>query len=110
VNGQYDFLHVTPPQKASATLAPLADSSGFVDIDKHTLQHVRHSNVFALGDCSNLPTSKTAAAVAGECNVLYQNLISQLNNQPLTFKVGSFFSLSTDKHTRLTFVNLSQSQ
>lgn len=87
---QYDFLHVTPPQKPSPILAPLANEAGFVDVDKYTLQHVRYPNVFSLGDCSSLPTSKTAAAVAAEGNVLYQNLISQINHKPLTFKVGHF--------------------
>lgn len=41
----------------------LTDASGFVDVNKETLQHVTYKNVFALGDCSSVPTSKTAAAV-----------------------------------------------
>ena len=41
----------------------LTDAAGFVDVDGKTLQHVRYNNVFSLGDCSNVPTSKTAAAV-----------------------------------------------
>jgi len=39
----------------------LADSNGFVDIDKGTLQHVKYPNIFGIGDCTNAPTSKTAA-------------------------------------------------
>ena len=41
----------------------LADAAGFVDVHKETCQHKKYPNVFALGDCSNIPTSKTAAAV-----------------------------------------------
>ena len=61
------MLHVSPPMSAPDCLrtnAPgLTDASGFVEVSKETLQHVRYPNVFALGDCSSVPTSKTAAAV-----------------------------------------------
>lgn len=33
------------------------------DVDKETLQHKKYPNIFGIGDCTNLPTSKTAAAV-----------------------------------------------
>jgi len=32
-------------------------------VNKDTCQHVRYPNVFSLGDCSSLPTSKTIAAI-----------------------------------------------
>lgn len=85
---QYDFLHVTPPQKPADNLKPLADQSGFVDVDKFTLQHKKYSNVFALGDCSNLPTSRTAAAVAGQCNIVYNNLSNVINKKDPNLKVS----------------------
>lgn len=43
--------------------SPVADAVGWVDVDKETLQHKKYPNVFGIGDCTNLPTSKTAAAV-----------------------------------------------
>lgn len=43
----------------------LNDSAGYVDVDKHTLQHKKYNNIWSLGDCSSLPTSKTAAAIYG---------------------------------------------
>jgi NADPH-dependent 2,4-dienoyl-CoA reductase/sulfur reductase-like enzyme len=59
------MLHVTPPMSAPDVLkrSPVADSAGWVDVDKETLQHKKYPNVFGIGDCTNLPTSKTAAAV-----------------------------------------------
>ena len=63
----YEILHVTPPMSTPECLrlnAPgLIDASGFVEVNAQTLQHVRYKNVFSLGDCSSIPTSKTAAAV-----------------------------------------------
>ena len=77
----YALLHVTPPMAASDVVAqsPLAAASGFVEVDKHSLQHVRFANVFAIGDVSGMPNSKTAAAVRGQAPVLVTNLLAQLD-------------------------------
>jgi len=60
------MLHATPPMSAPAVLRDtkqLTNESGYVEVDRSTLQHVRFPNIFGIGDCTNLPTSKTAAAV-----------------------------------------------
>lgn len=82
----YDLLHVTPPMGPPALIAssPLADAHGWLDVDKATLRHVRFPNVFALGDCSSLPTSKTGAAIRKQAPVLVQNLLAAIHNRPLT--------------------------
>lgn len=82
---RYDLLHVTPPMGPPTFLAtsPLANRDGWVDVDKETLRHVRHPNVFALGDCSNLPTSKTGAAIRKQAPVLVRNLRAAMHGKPL---------------------------
>lgn len=60
----------------------LADTNGFVDVVKETLQHKKFTNVYGIGDCTNLPTSKTAAAIASQSNIVYKNLLSTMNNEP----------------------------
>ncbi|XP_001654715.2 sulfide:quinone oxidoreductase, mitochondrial [Aedes aegypti] len=78
----YEFLHVTPPMSAPDALAAcknLVTETGFVDVDKDTLQHVRYDNVFAIGDCSASPNSKTAASVAAQSQVVYKNMIAVMN-------------------------------
>ena len=52
----------------------LVDASGFVDVSKETLQHKKYPNIFGIGDCTTLPTSKTAAAIAVQSKVLFNNL------------------------------------
>ena len=76
----YELLHVTPPMAAPDVVAqsPLAAASGFVEVGKHNLQHVRFPNVFAIGDVGGMPNSKTAAAVRGQAPVLVTNLLAQL--------------------------------
>ncbi|MCC6242599.1 MAG: NAD(P)/FAD-dependent oxidoreductase [Gemmatimonadaceae bacterium] len=82
----YDLIHVTPPQSAPDFLkqSPLGTAEGWVDVDKHTLAHVKYPNVFGLGDCSSLPTSKTGAAIRKQAPVVAENLMALRAQQPLT--------------------------
>ena len=79
----FDMLHVVPPQVAPQFLAdsPLAASSGFTDVDQHTLQHVRYPNVFGLGDAGSMPNAKTAAAARKQAPVVAVNALRQLDGK-----------------------------
>jgi sulfide:quinone oxidoreductase len=91
---KYDMMHVTPPQSAPNFIkqSALADEAGWVGVDKHTLQHTKFPNVFALGDCSSLPCSKTGAAVRKQAPVLVQNVISFRAEKPLLAQYGGYAS------------------
>ena len=90
----YDFIHVTPPMGPLDVMkgSPVADSAGWVEVDKATLQHVRYPNIFSLGDASNLPTSKTAAAIRAQGPVLVANLLAALNGQRLAARYEGYTS------------------
>lgn len=77
---RFDFLHVVPPQSAPDFIrnSTLADAAGWLDVNKSTLQHTRHANVFGLGDCTSTPNSKTAAAVKSQVPVVAGNVLSAL--------------------------------
>ncbi len=84
----YDALHVAPKQSAPdwlkhSSLADPTNPAGYVDIDKHTLRHVHHPTVFALGDAGNTPNSKTGAAIRRQAPVVVANVIASLRDQPL---------------------------
>ncbi|MCB9343518.1 MAG: NAD(P)/FAD-dependent oxidoreductase [Lewinellaceae bacterium] len=74
----FEMLHVTPPQSAPDFIqnSPLANEGGWVDVDKHTLQHNKYPNIFSLGDASGMPNSKTGAAVRKQAPVLVDNLLA----------------------------------
>jgi sulfide:quinone oxidoreductase len=82
----FDLIHVTPPQSAPDFVrqSPLANDDGWVDVDKTTLRHNKYPNVFALGDASSLPTSKTGAAIRKQAPVLVKNLAAAIQGKPLT--------------------------
>jgi sulfide:quinone oxidoreductase len=77
----YDMIHVVPPMQPPDFIAdsPLAGEEGFVDVDPGTLQHTRYDNVFGLGDNSNLPTSKTGAAIRKQAPALVDHLMATIH-------------------------------
>lgn len=90
----FDMIHVTPPMSAPDIIksSPLANEAGWVDVDRFTLQHPRFPNVFSIGDCSGLPTSKTGAAIRKQAPVLVQNLLSAIRGEPLLARYDGYTS------------------
>jgi len=85
---EYSLLHATPPMGPLDFIknSPVADAAGWVEVNPATLQHAKpeFSNIFAVGDCSSLPTSKTAAAITSQVPVLTENLFSVMDSGSLS--------------------------
>jgi sulfide:quinone oxidoreductase len=83
---KYDIIHVTPPMSSPDFIknSSLADASGWVDVDKDTTRHNKYANVFALGDNSSLPTSKTGAAIRKQAPVTTQNILDSMVGRDLS--------------------------
>jgi len=81
----YDIIHVTPPQSAPDFIknSLLANDAGWVNVDKHSLRHVKYDTVFSLGDAAGLPISKTGAAIRKQAPVLVANLLASIAGQTL---------------------------
>lgn len=79
------FHQVGPHMSAPAFLrnSPISDSAGWVDVDKHTLKSTKYDNIFGLGDCTNTPNSKTAAAVTSQAPVVVHNIERSIDKLPL---------------------------
>lgn len=90
----FDMIHVTPPMGPPAFIknSPLADEVGWVDVDPYTLQHKTYENVFGAGDCTNLPTSKTGAAIRKQAPVVAENLLALMNEKPLKARYDGYTS------------------
>ncbi len=80
---KYDFIHVTPPQKAPDLIgkSPIGSSKGWVPVVKETLQHVVYKNIFAIGDVAAIPMGKTGGSARKQYNVLAQNLIAVMEKK-----------------------------
>ena len=82
----FDLL-VTVPLHGGAPFVErssgLGDALGFVPTDKHTLQTPAAENVFALGDATDLPTSKAGSVTHFEAEVLSDNVVRLLRGDEL---------------------------
>ncbi|MFP4136766.1 MAG: NAD(P)/FAD-dependent oxidoreductase [Halomonas sp.] len=95
----YDFLHVVPPMsapdvvKASDLIALEPPFAGqWLDTDIHTLQHQRYPEVFGIGDVIGAPINKTAASVKAQAPVVEANIVSFLQDRPLTARHNGYTS------------------
>lgn len=103
----YDMLHAVPQQSApdwiKSSALSTGDTAGYVDIDKHTMQHVRYPNVFSLGDAGSSPNSKTGAAIRKQAPVVVENIDAFLKNRPLRGSYDGYSScpIVTSSHAML---------
>lgn len=83
---KYDMIHLVPPNTAPDFIknSPLVDDNKWVDVDPFTLQHKKYSNIFGIGDVTNLPTSKTGAAIRKQTPVVVSNIINLIELQKLS--------------------------
>lgn len=90
----YNMLHVVPPNVPPDFIknSPIVDKAGWVDVDSQSLQHKKYANIFALGDVSNVPTSKTGAAIRKQAPVVVANIIRLIGLQKLSSKTYDGYS------------------
>lgn len=91
---EFDMLHVTPPQSAPDFIrnSPLANAAGWLDVEKHTLQHHVYKNIFGCGDAANLPASRTGAAIRKQAPVLVSNLRSVMKGKSMSASYDGYSS------------------
>jgi sulfide:quinone oxidoreductase len=61
----------------------LGDALGFVRTDRHTLQAGAAQNVFALGDATDVPTSKAGSVTHFEAEILAENVARYFRDEQL---------------------------
>jgi sulfide:quinone oxidoreductase len=82
----YDLL-VTVPVNMGADFVDrsgLGDELNHVEVDKHTFLSVDHDNIFALGDASNIPTSKAGSVAHFAVDVFVDNFLDHIAGRPMT--------------------------
>jgi sulfide:quinone oxidoreductase len=90
----FDLLHVVPPQVSPDFIrqSPLADASGWCEVNPHSLQHVRYPHIFGLGDVCCTSNAKTAAAVRKQIVVVAENLLALRKQAPLPLSYDGYGS------------------
>ncbi len=81
----YDLLIITPVNMGADYIeaSGLGDDLNYVPTDPHTLRSKAHENIFALGDATNLQTSKAGSVAHFQAELLEQNLLRAIRGEPL---------------------------
>ncbi|MDQ1076062.1 sulfide:quinone oxidoreductase [Microbacterium testaceum] len=92
---EYDVLHAVPPQRApewiaGSGLAASDDPHGFVDVDPETLQHVRHPEIWAVGDAAAVATRRSGGAIRQQAKALVKNLRAVLEGRAPNQKYNGY--------------------
>lgn len=85
---EFDVLTIVPVNMGSEMIARsgLGDDMNYVLTNKYTLQSEKHENIFVIGDAANLPTSKAGSVAHFAAEILFDNLMSAIDNRPLLAK------------------------
>lgn len=81
----FDLLVTVPTNKGDALIerSGMGDDLNYVPTHKATLQSKEYSNVFVLGDASNIPASKAGSVAHFEAEILTDNILNYVNGEPL---------------------------
>jgi sulfide:quinone oxidoreductase len=108
----YDLLILVPPHRGSKLVidSGLAPASGWLPTDHHTLQVGGRSNVYALGDATDLPLSKAGSTAHFEAPIIAERIAATIQGREPSGKHASyagkvmcFFEVGDGKGTLLQF-------
>ena len=80
----YDLLVAIPPNMGDQALidSEISDPVGFVPTDNHTLKVENAERMFAIGDTTNVPTSKAGSVAHYQSYTLVENLVRDIEGHP----------------------------
>jgi len=105
----YDLLVAIPPHKGDALgeASGLAEGGGWLKTDRHRLNVDGHSNIFAVGDATNLPVSKAGSVAHFQAEALGENLVHLLTGSAAAHqydgKAFCFIEAGLNRATYITF-------
>jgi len=106
---EYDLLVLVPPHRGQRFVeaSGLGEAGGWVPVDRTTLQHEGHEAVYALGDATNLPISKSGSTAHFEAPVVASRIASLIRGTAPKARYGGrvmcFLETGGRKATALRF-------
>ena len=82
----FDLLVTVPLNMGAEYVARsgLGNELNLVPVDKHTMLSKAYPNIFALGDASDIPTSKAGSVAHFAVEVFTENFVQYANGAPMT--------------------------
>jgi len=108
----YDLLVLVPPHRGARVIedSGLGDEQGWIPTDRNTLEVKGHQGVYALGDATDLPVSKSGSAAHFEAKVVAARILAAIRGEEpkpdeATYdgEVMCFLETGYNKATQLVF-------
>src|ERR1051326_8936716 len=79
----YDLLVLVPPHRGQKVIedSRLGDERGWIPVDKNTLKHASFDHVWAIGDATNIPISKSGSVAHYEASVAAAEIIAAVKGE-----------------------------
>ena len=80
---EYDLLILVPPHRGQKVIedSGLGDERGWVPVDKNTLKHVAYQSVWAIGDATDIPISKSGSVAHYEASVVAAEIVATVKGE-----------------------------
>jgi sulfide:quinone oxidoreductase len=80
---EYDLLVLVPPHRGQQLIedSALGDERGWVPVDKRTLRHEKFDRIWALGDATNIPISKSGSVAHFEASIVAEEVAAAVRGQ-----------------------------
>ena len=88
----YDILVLIPPHRGAKLIeeSGLGDEQGWIPTDRNTLEVKGHEHIYAIGDATDLPVSKSGSAAHFEAKVLATRLVAAIRGEELKGEDGIY--------------------
>ena len=79
----YDLLVLVPPHRGQQVIevSGLGDDRGWVPVDKNTLKHSQFEHIWAVGDTTDIPISKSGSVAHYEATVAAAEIAAEVNGE-----------------------------
>ena len=80
----YDLLVLVPPHRGAKVVedSKLGDARGWIPVDRNTLKHKDLENVWAIGDATSIPISKSGSVAHYEASVAAAEIVAVVKGLP----------------------------
>jgi sulfide:quinone oxidoreductase len=103
----YDLLMLIPPHRGTAPVVAdgIADRGDWIHTDRETLQVKGYDGVYAIGDTTDIPVSKSGSAAHFEAHVVADRIAGDLNGSAAKYtgRVMCFLESGDHRATVLSF-------
>jgi sulfide:quinone oxidoreductase len=107
---EYDLLVLVPPHRGQKVIedSGLGDERGWVPVDRSTLRHLAFERIWALGDTTDIPISKSGSVAHSEAPTVARQIAAAVKGEPAPDhgyggKVMCFLETGRGKATTIRF-------